>query len=52
MDLGKLLGALDGDDIKDALELLRENRGLLEQLGKLGDHLAETGGEARGFLHS
>jgi hypothetical protein len=34
MDLGKLLGALDGDEIKDALELVRENCGLLEQLGK------------------
>ena len=115
MDLGKLLGALDGDEIKDALELVRENRGLFEQLGKLpelfasfadgldsaadqaraagvalvgpqggdqrdggvrgnllqvaesmgglagstvgtaltklGDHFAESGGEARGFLH-
>ena len=40
MDFGKLLGALDGDDIQDALELLRKNRGLLEQLGRLPDFFA------------
>ena len=40
MDLGKLLGALDGDEIKDVLELVRENRGLLEQLGKLPELFA------------
>ena len=47
MDLGKILGALDGDEIKDVVELVRKNRGLLE---KLGDHLAESGGQARAFL--
>jgi hypothetical protein len=40
MDLGKLLGALDGDEIKDALELVRKNRGLLEQLGRLPELFA------------
>jgi hypothetical protein len=40
MDLGKLLGALDGDEIKDVVELVRKNRGLLEQLGKLPDLFA------------
>jgi hypothetical protein len=37
MDLGKLLGALDSAGAA---------------LTKLGDHLAEAGGEARGYLHS
>ncbi len=40
MDLGKLLGALDGDEIKDVVELVRKNRGLLEQLGKLPELFA------------
>ena len=40
MDLGKLLGVLDGDEIKDVIELVRENRGMLEQLGKLPELFA------------
>jgi len=40
MDLGKLLGALDGDEIKDVVELVRKNRGLLEQLGQLPEVFA------------
>ena len=40
MDLGKLLGALDGDEIKDVVELVRKNRGLLEQLSKLPELFA------------
>ena len=40
MDLGKLLGAIDGDEIKDVVELVRKNRGLLEQLGKLPELFA------------
>lgn len=54
MDLGKLFGALDGDDLEDALELVRKNRGLLEQLGRLPDLFAtfaegldQAGGQAR-----
>ena len=35
MDLGKILGALDGDEIKDVVELVRTNRGLLERLPEL-----------------
>jgi hypothetical protein len=40
MDLGKLLGSLDGDEIKDVVELVRKNRGLLEQLGRLPELFA------------
>ena len=54
MDLGRLLGALDGDDIKDVIELVRNNRGVLEQLGRLpelfasfADGLDSAGDQAR-----
>ena len=41
MDLGKLLGDLAGSLATVGAALT-----------KLGDHLAESDGEARGFLHS
>ncbi len=40
MDLGKLLGSLDGDEITAVVELVRKNRGLLEQLDKLPELFA------------
>jgi hypothetical protein len=43
MDIGKILGGFDGDDIKDAVALIRENRGLLERLHKLPELFASFG---------
>ena len=35
MGLGSLLDDLAGDDIKDVIDLVRKNRGVLERLGDL-----------------
>src|SRR5689334_5399869 len=35
MGLGSLLDDLAGDDIKDVIDLVRQNRGVLERLGDL-----------------
>jgi len=43
MDLGKLLGALDGDDVKEVVELVHKNRAMLEQLGRLPELFASFG---------
>lgn len=35
MDLGSIIGDLAGDDLKDVVDLVRKNRGVLERLGDL-----------------
>lgn len=59
MDIGKLLGGIDVDDVKGAVDLVLKNKDLLTKLQDLpnlfntfGQRLADAGDQARNAAHA